>query len=465
MFVFSSAVRNHFLIILLALALAGCFGTTIQSESPSAEITLSANESDQFTFSVTGPEDADILYVWSSIENSTFQPKDLTLLQEGANQSLNYTVDVDFESVHYVEIICELQKMTDSGNWETKDSVTWEIKSQISAQTDSWDRHVFVRNQNDVDAMEGVTKVQGDLVIDNISFDAYDVLSGITEINGDLVIVDNSSLKSIGDLGLVNLESPVSTLVIRNNDALTTLAGLETIQYVEQEVHVRDNAKLESLGGLENIEVIRQSLYVTDNSRLVSFKGLDNLRELNFTLWVSDNDILRDFSGLDNLSTAYTMNININIHSNPKLASFSGLGGLAEIGHLNLRSNNLLESFAGLDNLEYIAGWVHVYDNSGLQSFSGLEKLHTVRSEFNVVGNSNLTSFFGLGNLEFIALDMWVEKNEILSSVEALGGLSRVAGDLKFEGNANLCTSSVEALVEGIELIEGGVKLINNKDC
>ena len=463
MLVFSSVVRNCFLIILLASALAGCFGTTIQSESPSAEITLSANESDQFTFSVTGPEGADILYVWSSIENNTFEPKDLTFLQEGASQSLNYTVDVDFESVHYVEIICELQKMTDNGNWETKDSVTWEIKSQISAQTDPWDRHVFVRNQNDVDAMEGVTKVQGDLVIDNISFDAYDFLSDITEIKGDLVIVDNPGLKSIRDLGLINLETSVSRLAIRNNDALTTLAGLEAIQYVEQEVHVRDNAKLESLGGLENIEVIRHSLYVTDNSRLVSFEGLDNLRELNFTLWVGDNDILRDFSGLDNLSTAYA--INLHIYSNPNLSSFSGLGGLAEIGQFNLSRNNFLKSFAGLDNLEYIDGWVHVYDNSGLQSFSGLDKLHTVRGEFNVLRNNNLTSFFGLGNLEFIALDMWVAKNEMLSSVEALGGLSRVAGDLRFEGNTSLCTSSVETLVEKIELIERDVVLTNNKDC
>ena len=463
MLVFSSVARNYFLIILLASTLAGCFGATIKSESPSAEITLSANESDQFTFSVTGPEGADILYVWSSIENSTFQPKDLTLLQEGVNQSLNYTVDANFESVHYVEVVCELQKMTDSGDWETKDTVTWEIKSQMSTQTDPWDRHVFVRNQNDVDAMEGITKVQGDLVIDNISFDAYDVLGGITEINGDLVIVDNPGLKSISDLGLVNLEEPVSRLVVRNNDALTTLTGLETIQYVTQDVHVRGNAKLESLSGLEGIEVIRQSLYVTDNSRLVSFEGLDNLQELNFTFWVSDNDILRDFSGLDNLSTMQA--INLHIYSNPNLVSFSGLGGFVEISGFNLSRNNLLESFAGLDNLEYIGGWAHVYYNSGLRSFSGLDKLYTVHSEFNVVGNNNLTSFFGLGNLEFIAGDMWVTKNEMLLSVEALQRLSRVAGDLTFEGNANLCTSSVETLVEDIELIEGGVKLTNNKDC
>ena len=88
------------------------------------------------------------------------------------------------------------------------------------------------------------------------------------------------SLDSLGSLG--------SSLSIRNNDALETLAGLDALGSVGG-VRIIDNEQLSDIGALGNLGSLGGPLNISHNDALESLDGLSALTHVSEELAIYDN--------------------------------------------------------------------------------------------------------------------------------------------------------------------------------
>lgn len=110
------------------------------------------------------------------------------------------------------------------------------------------------------------------------------------ELNNNDAIVDLSGLE-LDSLAYCN---------ILNNDALTTLHGLENLVYIMYRMIISGNSSLQDLKGLVNLNTIYNQFYIDNNDRLKNLKGLENLVGIGYDLKIQNNDSLQSLTGLDN---------------------------------------------------------------------------------------------------------------------------------------------------------------------
>jgi acyl-[acyl carrier protein]--UDP-N-acetylglucosamine O-acyltransferase len=185
------------------------------------------------------------------------------------------------------------------------------------------------------------------------------------------VVNDNNALTSL--TGLEGLTSIGEDLMIYHNDALTNLTGLENVTSTGGDLEVNDNNALISLTGLDNVTSIGEGLEVNDNNALISLTGLDNVISIGEDLEVNDNDALTSLTGLDNVTSIGEY---LRIWENNALTSLTGLEGLTSIGgELWVDNNNALTNLTGLDNVDSIGGDLKISYNNALTSLSGLDNI------------------------------------------------------------------------------------------
>ncbi|MCF0040673.1 T9SS type A sorting domain-containing protein [Dyadobacter fanqingshengii] len=170
----------------------------------------------------------------------------------------------------------------------------------------------FLQN---LDGLSGVKSIGPLGFASFLCFSLTDItgLSALESIDGDMIIVGNSSLislagleklESIGDgTSLIIASNPqledmralsglttVGTLIVDDNEVLTSLAGLNNLVTVTDSLSVSANALLENLDGLENLKTIGGSVTVIQNSLLASLSGLGKLESIGGAyLWISEN--------------------------------------------------------------------------------------------------------------------------------------------------------------------------------
>lgn len=87
------------------------------------------------------------------------------------------------------------------------------------------DGDVVIDDLRDLDALAGVTRIRGNLVISGTLAESLDALACLERVDGNLVIVDNPNLQSLD--GLASLESVGGNLEIHGNGK--SLAGLDSL--------------------------------------------------------------------------------------------------------------------------------------------------------------------------------------------------------------------------------------------
>jgi len=434
---------------------------------PDPNVTISTLASELLSFyakaPIIDPEKYDTQYVWTLMRGIGYgSSREYRALYTGPSNTFDFAVDVNLNTHPNYEIVCEIQVKEISGtDWVTEDSVIWEFKLFTEQTAPIWKGHAFVRNLNDVAALKGMTSIEGDLIIDDISFDAFDFLSSITEVDGMLSFINNPNLKSLSDLGTGNITRVSRSLVVSGNNSLTSLSGLDNLQSVQQ-LNINFNKGLESITGLDNLRSIGISLSIRDNENLKTISAWKNLQEFSGHLSIGDNPKLESITGLENvqsLESAFFLR-------NNALTSLETLRNLESIkGHLwasELTSLTVL----GLDNLSSIGDDFNFSSNYQLTQLSGLGNLQTIGGSFSV-SHGIFSSFSGLENLREIGGHFRVFNNQNLTSVTELISLQRVSGDFEFLYNRSLCDSSVEPLqiqVQNTEGIGGSID-IDNSGC
>ncbi|MCP4135871.1 MAG: hypothetical protein GY754_33190, partial [bacterium] len=291
---------------------------------------------------------------------------------------------------------------------------------------------VEVNSRQDIEALLGVTVIEGDLTIELNDSDPVTDLSGLqclTTVTGNLYIQKNEALKNLE--GLNNLISVGGTLNIEGNPALENLEALSNLISVDESLYIHSNPALENLEGLSSLTVITSLLRISGNAILSNLKGLRNLTSLNGTLWINNNAMLTSLEGLKNLTS---VNGGLYINSNPMLTSLEGLENFTSVnGNLWIYTNAMLTSLEGLRNITSVKEKLWINDNAILPSLAGLENIPAC-SDLEISNNAMLGSLKELRNLTPYR-SVIINNNTILPNLEGLENITAVNGFLTITKN------------------------------
>nr|NQU90819.1 T9SS type A sorting domain-containing protein [Bacteroidota bacterium] len=302
-------------------------------------------------------------------------------------------------------------------------------------------------NLTSLAGLDNITSIEGDLLISNCAgLIDLSALSNLQNLGGNFKLYENENLESLS--GLENLTLIEGNIDIQYCNSLTNLNGLNNIESINGSigVYIRDNDALLSLVGLESLETITGSLrigsWASGNNSLFNLVGLENLTLVGGDMEIGGNNSLVNCSGLNNLSE---IGGRLLISHNDNLVNLEGLGSLISVGDdCSVSNNPSLTNFTGLNNLTTIEGILVINSNNALTNFNGLDSLRTVgllSMEFNDV----LTSLEGLENLDSIWGDLLIRDNKALINLQGLENLDYIGGTLRLDHNNNLIT------LEGIE--------------
>ena len=342
-----------------------------------------------------------------------------------------------------------------------------------------------------LDGLNGITSIEGNLRIEDISAINLNGLQNLSSIGGNLIIERNYYLTTLN--GLQNLSSIGGSLIVEGNNALTNIDGLQNVYDVGEDLIIggslivgghdvlanidglqnissiagdltifNTNA-LTNIDGLENISSVGGSLLVGSNDVLINIDGLQNIFSVGADLKISQNDVLTNIDSLINLSS---IGEDLLIYNNSILTNIDGLANLSSIGeNLIIQSNASLNSIDGLANLstiggsENLDGWIIIEENASLPNLNGLENLSSIEGALEIVDNDMLTNIDGLENISSVGSYLKIQYNDILTNIDGLVNVDTVMGNLQVWSNPMLSTC---CFFIGLNIIDGDIHIFGN---
>ncbi|MFT6726714.1 MAG: hypothetical protein ACJAV7_001164, partial [Flavobacteriales bacterium] len=191
-----------------------------------------------------------------------------------------------------------------------------------------------------LNGLESLSHLGGNLALEgNITLQEIDAFSGLTQILGDLIIAENHVVGNLG--GLQNIESVEGNIVLSpQNLVLSDLSGLNALVSVEGAFFVSLPA-LTTLTGLESLNYVGGDFELKSMDLLANADELVSLMAVEGTLSIHNNSSLVNVNGLESLES---IGQNLAIHDNPALAMCCGiLPVISEngvVGEVTLVNNN-----------------------------------------------------------------------------------------------------------------------------
>lgn len=291
-----------------------------------------------------------------------------------------------------------------------------------------------------LDSLQTITAVTGNLVIRNTSVTDLSGFSNLTQIGDTLQLEHNSLLTSIGlnnltELGgIILLDLPVltsidglsnhiSTIGTVNIDstALTDLNGLSGITAITDGAFYGlrvAHTPIVNLNSLANLSTI-QGYLILDNDPDITSIGLTNLTQCSGFL----------FGSLPNLTSIANLTSNLSTTSigtfwmiQTGLSDLSGLDGLTSASNFYIWLNPNLTSLHGLENLAgNIDGGFSFWANDQLTDITALSNITSLNNgTLEIHGNNLLSDLTGLGNITIVGQRLRVFENPVITSLNFL---------------------------------------------
>ncbi len=168
------------------------------------------------------------------------------------------------------------------------------------------DGDVTIRSQADVDALEGVVSIGGDLVI-SVETATLDLspLDGLQTVGRNLSITGNPSLTAVSGFGA--LEDVTLSLVIADNPALTAIPEFGKLETVGFDLDISDNPSLTAVSGFGALRVTgrfinfnvnpRPRFVISNNDALTAVSGFGALEEVLTSFSIIGNASLTTVAG------------------------------------------------------------------------------------------------------------------------------------------------------------------------
>jgi surface protein len=260
-------------------------------------------------------------------------------------------------------------------------------------------------------------------------------LENLKIIEDNLFLFGCDSLENLDALSGFN--TSVKRLFLIGCSSLQNLNGLSNITRIINPnlfgLKIQDCDSLLDLNGLSSLIEIQGSIDILYNESLISINALSNITNLPYGgIRIEGNSSLQRLNGLHNLTSVFD---NISISGNNLLEDFSALSNVSEFGnYLIIENNNSLTSLVGLENLIFNSSkTVRILNNNLLQSLNGLEGLKTL-DHLDIEENSSLTNLIGLSGLS-IARNINIEDNNSLINLNGLSSLTTVSGYIGISDN------------------------------
>ncbi|SFZ94336.1 Por secretion system C-terminal sorting domain-containing protein [Flaviramulus basaltis] len=348
-------------------------------------------------------------------------------------------------------------------------------------------------NGTDIINLSGLANIHylsGDVIIQNTQLTSLNDLA-INGINGSIEISGNTQLTSIATALSTNIASLKGNLSIVNNDALTSLSGLENIKNINTSAAVTagltisDNDNLTDMTALSALETLNGSeLIIDNNAALTTLSGLDNVFANTISnLSIQNNSNLTNASAtsiciyLNNsfpatisgnatgAATSIEILNNCNLPDCPPSGDFvfdrvmldyfkiqypncTELDGNVVFSNLNDAGGDL----SGLDNITSIIGDLYINSNMGYSSLAGLENLNSIGGDFEIVGCESITNLQGLNGLISVGtsgaenITFRITKNDNLQNLSGLEGLTTLIGNINITISFNPALTSLQGL-------------------
>jgi hypothetical protein len=345
------------------------------------------------------------------------------------------------------------------------------------------------------------TEIEGDVTVGDFwqggNISNLNGLSVLTSIGGNLVIYNNDALTSLTGLDNID-EGTINDLYIYNNSSLSTCEAEWLCDYLASpngSINIYDNATgcnnpsevavacgitiqclpfgnyyFLSQADIDNFQMAfpnctaLQGNVNISGSDITNLDGLGYLTSIGGDLKIYDNNVLTSLTGLENLSFIEgSVQIGIYSYENSALASLTGLDNLTSIGgDLEIADNDALTSLTGLEGLTSIGGSLRIgyfEGNPALTSLTGLDNLTSIGSDLYIVYNDALTSLTGLEGLTYIGGGLSINRNPALTSLTGLDNLTSIGGNLWITANDAL---TILTGLDNLTSIMGFLDIYNN---
>ena len=186
-----------------------------------------------------------------------------------------------------------------------------------------------------------------------------------------------------------------------SGEQITSLSPLSRLRMIIGSLVLREIPQLTSLTGLENLEFF-ESISISRMPDLISTSelGQNVTSDKMITvrgISVNGNPNLLDLTGFVHVEV---VNGPIVIAHNSRMSDLTGLNGIIESEEIYIISNNNLQDINGFSHLLSVVNSVYINLNSNLTQLTGFSSLMSVGDDLLIIGNSQLLSVDGLISLQ-----------------------------------------------------------------
>ncbi len=326
---------------------------------------------------------------------------------------------------------------------------------------------LVVTDATQEESLRCIVDVTGRLTIsDTKTLVGFSALGSLRHVGNDVMIVGNAALINLE--GLRSLEridggGLYGELIVQDNPSLTDITGLRALERIDS-VLLRDNDALTALAGLQGpIEGIIEpwwGLAIMNSGSLVNLEGLEKIEGFSGRVFIAENPVLTDISAL---APALDPNsIELTITGNPVLIDLQGLEAIVSAEMVTVQDNAALLDLSGLDGLQAVKpGSLVIASNPQLIGMDGLNAL-VQANELRIEDNPALADLDALAKLDEVTKWLAIGKcgaagNDALDDLSGLAGLS-VVGFLDI--NSNDALTSIAGLPKVLEI--AALRIFNN---
>lgn len=204
------------------------------------------------------------------------------------------------------------------------------------------------------------------------------------DVWGAVTVSGNGKLTSLDKLVVRDADDLTTAYTIRNNAALTSLAGLGYAKAVEGDLRIADNPRLAAV----RFDELTAAGSVTISGTGATALDLGSLQQVG-RLEISNNAQLTSIVG----TAAASIRGDLVVRGNRALAQLGSWTGLVRVeGGLTIDDNDALADLAGLAGLQYVTSSVAITNNALLANIDAVSHLRGIGSSVLVTGNANLSN-------------------------------------------------------------------------
>lgn len=250
-------------------------------------------------------------------------------------------------------------------------------------------------NLNSINALGSVTQISN-FYLKNVALANLNFLSSLATVNGYFIVENCSSLNSFSPSINKTLLLNNSTFRLIGLPLLTNLNGLNFNSANCSDITIMDCGSLTSITPMSGISGamtggLLGNIFIQNNDALTSLNGLQNITSAR-SLFIFDNQLLTNLSGLNSFSSTTDA---VGISDNPSLTSLNGLNNLVAVGYPpSIGSNSMLTDISALNTLNLAStvnmasGQLNITNNSNL-AICAVPWVCNYLSNVNVVKNIN----------------------------------------------------------------------------